>query len=135
MIRSNQSTVREFQGQQPLAVEREILQKMEELLSRLQAFRPARPLSEPTVKNLSVEVVREAMDALKAERMRQGLSLADLRERSGIERSALCKLENDTACNPTLRTLTRYAAAMGKRVRVVLEDAEVAEAVEQLASA
>lgn len=133
MIRSNQSTVREFPGQQPLAVEREILQKMEELLSRLQAFRPARPLSEPTVKNLSVEVVREAMDALKAERMRQGLSLADLRERSGIERSALCKLENDIACNPTLRTLTRYAAAMGKRVRVVLEDAETP--AEELASA
>lgn len=124
MIRSEQTTPRTFPSRQPLTVEREILQKMEELLSRLEAFRPARPLSEPTVKNLSVEVVREAMDSLKSERMRQGLSLADLRERSGIERSALCKLENDAACNPTLKTLTRYAAAMGKRVRVVLEDAE-----------
>jgi len=125
MISSTLSSVRAPNGiPQGLVVEREILQKMEELLSRLEAFRPARPLPGSTVKTLSIEVVREAMEALKAERVRQGLSLADLRERSGIERSALCKLENDMASNPTLKTLTRYAAAMGKRVRVTLEDAE-----------
>lgn len=129
MVKSHQKPAHNSQERSALLAEREILQKMEELLARLSAFRPARPLPGPTVQSLSVEVVRDAMEALKTERMRQGLSLADLRERSGIERSALCKLENDVDSNPTLRTLTRYAAAMGKRVRVVLEDAEANEQI------
>ncbi len=40
--------------------------------------------------------VREAMKLLKAERQSQGLSLSDVEKRSGIGRSALSRLENET---------------------------------------
>lgn len=57
---------------------------------------------------------------LKAERIKQGLSLADLNERTNIDRSTLSKLENNEDGNPTINTLTRYAEAIGKKVVVTL---------------
>ncbi len=68
--------------------------------------------------------VRHAIAALKAERERQGLSLADVKERTGIDRSALSRLENNEEANPTLNTLARYADAVGKQMLIVLSDAE-----------
>ena len=43
-----------------------------------------------------------------------------MKERTGIERSALSRPENNVAANPTVNTLTRYAAAVGKKALVVL---------------
>jgi predicted transcriptional regulator len=65
--------------------------------------------------------VREAMKMLKAERQSQGLSLSDVEKRSGIGRSALSRLENETELNPTVVTLTRYAEALGKKIVVNFE--------------
>jgi DNA-binding phage protein len=65
------------------------------------------------------------VSALRAERERQGISLADLNQRSGIDRAALSRLENNEEANPTLNTLQRYAAAIGKEMVVVLTDAVV----------
>jgi hypothetical protein len=64
-----------------------------------------------------------AITALKQAREAQGLSLADIRDRTGIERSALSRIENDTP-NVTVRTLERYAEALGKRVVIEIADAE-----------
>lgn len=64
------------------------------------------------------------LDELKSARESQGLSLADLRKRTGMDRSAISKLENGQRENPTLETLVRYAAAVGKRLVLRLEDAE-----------
>jgi AraC-like DNA-binding protein len=64
----------------------------------------------------------EAPRLLKAERVRQGLSLSDIQERTGIDPPNLSRLENDTGANPTVTTLTRYAAALGKRFLIVLSD-------------
>jgi transcriptional regulator with XRE-family HTH domain len=50
------------------------------------------------------------------------LSLADIRERTGIDKSNLSRLENDAGANPTLDTLTRYAEAVGKKLEIVLAD-------------
>jgi len=55
--------------------------------------------------------VRQVVSALKAERQRQGLSLADLKQRTGIERSTLSRLENNEDANSTVTTLSRYADA------------------------
>ncbi len=60
----------------------------------------------------------KAIKQLKKERVRQGLSLADIRERTGIGREAISKLENDQAPNPTLRTLMRYASALGVKLEL-----------------
>jgi len=67
----------------------------------------------------SVEVER-ALRYLRSERRALGLSLADIRERTGIGKSALSRLENDESANPTIATLSRYADALGKEVRIVL---------------
>jgi hypothetical protein len=64
----------------------------------------------------------EAPLLLKAERVRQGLSLTDIQERTGIDPPNLSRLENDVGANPTVSTLTRYAAALGKKLLIVLSD-------------
>jgi hypothetical protein len=66
--------------------------------------------------------LREVMQLLRAERTRQGLSLADVQARTGIARSALSRLESDADANPTLATITRYAEALGKDLRILLAD-------------
>jgi DNA-binding XRE family transcriptional regulator len=61
---------------------------------------------------------------LKAAREAKGLSLADLTELTGMDRSALSKLETGQRVNPTVETLVRYAEAVGKRLVVSLADAQ-----------
>ena len=72
--------------------------------------------------------IQHTIALLKAERLKKGLSLADMKERTGIERSTLSRLENDAAANPTVDTLAKYADAVGKKVLVVLADADAGEA-------
>jgi DNA-binding phage protein len=67
------------------------------------------------------EAARRVVADLKAQRQRQGISLADVMNRSGINREAISKLENSPAPNPTVRTLVRYAAAVGLELRVTAE--------------
>ena len=63
----------------------------------------------------------EALVALKALRESAGVSLTDLAARAGMQKSSLSRLENEDR-NPTVRTLERLAAALGKRLVVRLED-------------
>jgi DNA-binding XRE family transcriptional regulator len=54
--------------------------------------------------------------ALRKHREAKGLSLADVAQRSGMDRSAISRLENGVYLNPTLDTLYRYAAAIGAEI-------------------
>jgi DNA-binding XRE family transcriptional regulator len=65
----------------------------------------------------------ELLKQLKTAREASGLSLAKLTEMTGMDRSALSKLESGQRPNPTLETLVRYAEAVGKRLVVTLADA------------
>ncbi len=65
----------------------------------------------------------ELLRQLRAAREQRGLSLAELTELTGMDRSALSKLESGQRPNPTLETLIRYAEAVGKRLVVSLADA------------
>ena len=67
--------------------------------------------------------LEHAMHALKVERERQGLSLADMKERTGIDRAALSRLESGRHPNPTIATLMRYARALGKTIDVIISEA------------
>jgi DNA-binding XRE family transcriptional regulator len=67
--------------------------------------------------------LHELLAQLKAARESKGLSLADMTELTGMDRSAISKLETGQRPNPTLETLMRYAEAVGKRVSVSLTDA------------
>ena len=69
--------------------------------------------------------VARTVAALKAERQRLGLSLADVEARSGLKRSALSRLENDSNANPTMLTLQRYATALGLTVSTAVEQQSV----------
>jgi ribosome-binding protein aMBF1 (putative translation factor) len=51
-----------------------------------------------------------------------GLSLADVAERTGMDKAFVSRLELGRG-NPTVDTLARYAAALGKRVVFGVEDA------------
>lgn len=68
-----------------------------------------------------VELARTA-ELLKREREGQGLSLADMQQRSGLGRAAICRLENLVDSNPAIGTLDRIAEALGKRLVITLED-------------
>jgi hypothetical protein len=74
--------------------------------------------------------LRQAVGALKRAREAAGLSLAEVEERSGVDKGALCRLETGQNVNPTANTLIRYAQALGKRWVWRLEDAERTEAQE-----
>ncbi|MCA9221003.1 MAG: helix-turn-helix transcriptional regulator [Planctomycetales bacterium] len=62
------------------------------------------------------------MKELKAAREAKGLSLADINQRTGMDRSALSRLESITNENPTIDTLLRYAEVVGKRLRIEVVD-------------
>jgi ribosome-binding protein aMBF1 (putative translation factor) len=66
-----------------------------------------------------------ALAGLRRERERQGLSLTDMAERTGIDRATISKLETGKIANPTVGTLRTYAKALGRRLAWTLEAAEV----------
>ena len=66
--------------------------------------------------------LQELLAQLKAAREAKGLSLSDLTELTGMDRSALSKLETGQRANPTVETLVRYAEAVGKHLVVSLAD-------------
>ena len=70
----------------------------------------------------SLDQLHELMTQLKVAREARGLSLADLTDLTGMDRSALSKLETGQRPNPTVETLVRYAEAVGKRLIVSWSD-------------
>jgi DNA-binding XRE family transcriptional regulator len=66
--------------------------------------------------------LRKFLAEMKKVRERAGLSLAEVSSRCGIDKAALSRLENGQNPNPTLDTLWRYAAAVGKRLLLRTED-------------
>lgn len=71
----------------------------------------------------NLEHLQSVLAQLKAAREEKGLSLAALSELTGMDTSALSKLETGQRPNPTVETLVRYAEAVGKKIEVSLVDA------------
>jgi DNA-binding XRE family transcriptional regulator len=70
---------------------------------------------------IALDQVKGLVQQLKTAREEKGLSLSDLTRLTGMDRSALSKLETGQRLNPTIETLVRYADAVGKRLVVSLE--------------
>lgn len=70
----------------------------------------------------TAETIRELGRQLKELREAQGKSLADMRRLTGMDRSAISKLERGERENPSMDTLIRYAQALGKTVLVSISD-------------
>lgn len=87
----------------------------------------ARLLCDPDVQRAFDELAPqyEAARLLIEARTRAGLSHADMAQRMGTTPSAIARLESGRMA-PTLRTLQRYAQAVGGRLRVQIETCEAA---------
>ena len=72
---------------------------------------------------MALDQLADLVQQLKAAREEKGLSLADMTRLTGMDRSALSKLETGQRLNPTIETLVRYADAVGKRLVVSLDNA------------
>ena len=79
--------------------------------------------SAPIPHGLAVEL-RVVLHEMKKTREASGRSLSDLSEETGIDKAALSRLENGLTENPTVTTLARYAAALGKRLVWTFQDIE-----------
>jgi DNA-binding XRE family transcriptional regulator len=66
--------------------------------------------------------IQKTLRALKRNREQSGASVADVADRSGLNRAVVSRLENGKQDNPTVATLMRYAAAIGKRLLWSFED-------------
>jgi DNA-binding XRE family transcriptional regulator len=91
---------------------REIREQVAEELPELMARHEERRAASDELASL--------VQQLKAAREEMGLSLADMTRLTGMDRSALSKLETGQRLNPTIETLMRYAEAVGKRLVVSL---------------
>ncbi len=69
-----------------------------------------------------LDQIQELLSQLRAAREAMGLRLADITDLTGMDRSALSKLETGQRANPTVETLVCYAEAVGKRIVVSLAD-------------
>ena len=65
--------------------------------------------------------LRPFVDEIKRAREDAALTLAEVSRRCGIDQPALSRLENGHNKNPTLDTLWRYAAAVGRRLVLTTE--------------
>lgn len=64
------------------------------------------------------EKLLDLLATLRAERERQGLSLADVVERTGLNLSTVSRLELGKVPNPTYGTLRAYAEALGMSLEI-----------------
>jgi DNA-binding XRE family transcriptional regulator len=71
-------------------------------------------------RSTTFEELESLLRQLKAAREERGLSLSDMTRLTGMDRSALSKLETGQRLNPTIETLVRYAEAVGKRLTISL---------------
>jgi transcriptional regulator with XRE-family HTH domain len=76
-----------------------------------------------TQRAAGLEQLPDLAQQLKAAREQRGLSLSDMTELTGMDRSSLSRLETGQRANSTVETLARYARAVGKRLVVSLKDA------------
>ncbi len=67
--------------------------------------------------------LRDYIRQLKEAREAAGLTLADVSARSGMAVESLSRLETGAQTNPTWKTLGAYAAAVGRRPRLIAEAA------------
>jgi len=67
--------------------------------------------------------LRSFVADVRAARQARGLTLADVAEKTGLAVETLSRLETGALVNPTWQTLTKYAVAVGCRVRLSAEPA------------
>jgi len=95
----------------------------EEAIRRRHAENPLRKRPPGAISQGSFAAILALAARFKAAREAQGLTLADVAERMGVDAPALSRLENGKMLNPTLATLHKWAEALGQKLEVGLASA------------
>lgn len=92
----------------------------EEAIRRQHAASPVRQRPAGAISAQSFSAALKLMARFKAAREGQGLMLAEVAERMGIDSPALSRLETGKMLNPTLATLLKWAEALGQKLEMEL---------------
>jgi len=95
----------------------------EEAIRRQHAANPVRQAPPSAISSQSFEAILRLAARFKAVRDSQGLTLAEVAARMGIDAPALSRLEAGKMLNPTLATLHKWAEALGQKLQVDLAPA------------
>jgi DNA-binding XRE family transcriptional regulator len=95
----------------------------EEAIHRQHAASPSRGQPAGAINRQSFAGILSLLGRFKGLRESQGLTLADVAGRMGIDPPALSRLETGKMLNPTLATLYKWAEALGQRLDVGLTSA------------
>ena len=95
----------------------------EEAIRRRHSENPIRQRPAGAVNRRSFAAILSLVGRFKAVRESQGLTLAEVAERMGIDAPALSRLETGKMLNPTLATLHKWAEALGQKLSVELSPA------------
>jgi transcriptional regulator with XRE-family HTH domain len=97
----------------------------EEEIRRHHAVKPVRQRPAGAITQQSFTAILNLVARFKAMREAQGLTLADVAQRMGIDAPALSRLETGKMLNPTAATLHKWAEALGQSLDVGLSAVEV----------
>jgi DNA-binding XRE family transcriptional regulator len=92
----------------------------EEAIRRQHAAKPIRQRPAGAINRQSFTAILTLVARFKAVREAQGLTLAHVADRMGIDPPALSRLETGKVLNPTLVTLHKWAEALGQKLDVDL---------------
>jgi hypothetical protein len=84
------------------------------------AANPIRHRPAGTISRQSFAAILQLVARLKAARESQGLTLAEVAGRMGMDAPALSRLETGRTLNPTLGPLHKWAEALGRQLKVEL---------------
>jgi transcriptional regulator with XRE-family HTH domain len=90
----------------------------EEAIRRQHAENPVRQAPAGAINRQSFTAILNLVAKFKASRESQGLMLAEVAERMGMDAPALSRLETGKVLNPTLATLYKWAEALGQQLDV-----------------
>jgi DNA-binding XRE family transcriptional regulator len=92
----------------------------EQSIRRQHESNPLRAKPAGAIDRQSFTAILSLMARFKAARESQGLTLAEVASRMGIDAPALSRLENGKMLNPTIATLFKWAEALGQKLEVDL---------------
>jgi DNA-binding XRE family transcriptional regulator len=92
----------------------------EEAIRREHVANPVRRPPADAINRQSFTAILGLVARFRAVREGQGLTLAQVAERMGIDAPALSRLETGKMLNPTLATLHKWAEALGQKLNVEL---------------
>jgi DNA-binding XRE family transcriptional regulator len=95
----------------------------EEAIRRRHAANPVRRPPAGAISQRSFGAILTLVARFKAVRESQGLTLAEVAGRMGIDAPALSRLETGKMLNPTLATLYKWAEALGQKLDVDVSQA------------